>query len=135
MNDVTKFVPMLGEEPKNLAFRDTMEIIHSIKVIDTSTHAEVVDCRLYSGRSRNASVVRCAIWIRSLKAGIHVYGVGRAGGHGYDKKSAAIAAALESAGFAMEENVSGRGMSMAILALEAVAAFLDHDTLTVQFYA
>lgn len=54
-----------------------------------------VDVRWYMGRSSNASVVYCSLWIHDKK---HTSGYGIAGGYGYHKESAAMQEALASAG-------------------------------------
>jgi len=55
-----------------------------------------VTVRCYMGRSKNSSVVYACIWAHGLKN--YVSGSGHAGGGGYCKRSAAIAAAIADAG-------------------------------------
>ena len=57
---------------------------------------EIVDCRVYMGRSRSASTVYASLWIHAFEC--HTSGTGSAGGWGYHKESAAIASAITNAG-------------------------------------
>ena len=57
---------------------------------------EIVDCRVYMGRSRQASTVYASLWVHAFE--VHTSGSGSAGGWGYHKESAAIASAITSAG-------------------------------------
>lgn len=60
---------------------------------------ELIDCRAWMGRSRNASTVYASIWVKN---GEHWYsGKGQAGGYGYHKISAAIGEAITSAGITL----------------------------------
>lgn len=65
-----------------------------------------VDCRVYMGRSRNASTVYASIWVHS--SGVWPSGHGNAGGYGYHKESAAIDEAIRSAGITLYGDVYGR---------------------------
>lgn len=63
--------------------------------------AELVTVRLYMGRSAQASVVYCSLWVHGKnKKGdyISVSGKGSAGGYGYHKSSQALCEAITSAG-------------------------------------
>lgn len=57
---------------------------------------EVVDCRVYMGRSRAASTVYASLWVHAFEC--HTSGTGTAGGWGYHKDSAAVGEAISSAG-------------------------------------
>lgn len=57
---------------------------------------EIVDCRVYMGRSRSASTVYASLWVHAFEC--HTSGTGTASGWGYHKESAAIAAAITNAG-------------------------------------
>lgn len=59
---------------------------------------ELVTVRCYMGRSSQASVVYCSVWINGRAKGVCVSGRGSAGGCGYHKRSAAMQSALRSAG-------------------------------------
>lgn len=57
---------------------------------------ELITARWYMGRSSQASVVYCCVWVHGKP--FWMSGKGQAGGYGYHKYSAAFAAALSSAG-------------------------------------
>lgn len=63
----------------------------------------------YMGRSPSASVVYCAVWIHSQDRARYWSGSGRAGGYGYDKKSAALEEAMHSASATFERSFGGCG--------------------------
>lgn len=74
-------------------------------ITDKKTEKVVVDCRIYVGRSRNASTVYASIWINlsdkkkpEYWAHASTSGTGSAGGWGYHKGSAAVSDALTSGG-------------------------------------
>lgn len=85
----------------------------------------VIDCRFYGSGQR----VYCCVWLnfpgsKAFPDGIHVSGGGHAGGYGYDKKSAALAAALEQAGVKLPWSLSGTGENeRALLEICAAAGF------------
>jgi hypothetical protein len=81
---------------------------------------EICTARWYMGRSKEASVVYCSIWVhrpeqRDRKTGeLEVpgawwSGTGKAGGYGYHKQSAALHQAIRSAGITLSRSVSGTG--------------------------
>lgn len=86
-----------------------------------------VDARFYMGRSSNASVVYCSVWINCC--GYMISGHGQAGGYGYDKTSAALGDALESAGVVLNRSINGSGQTRE--ALEAIAEALGYIDFTV----
>ncbi len=55
----------------------------------------IVEARFYMGRSRDASTVYCSLWVSGAQ---YCSGTGTAGGYGYHKESAALDAAIRSAG-------------------------------------
>jgi hypothetical protein len=85
----------------------------------------VIDARFYGSGQR----VYCCVWInfpatKKHPDGIHVSGGGYAGGYGYDKKSAALASALEQAGVKLPWGLSGTGENeRALLEICAAAGF------------
>ena len=83
---------------------------------DTDRHFPVIDCRLYRGRSKSATVY-CCVWISGTD--VNCRGLGKAGGYGYDKRSAAVASALRDAG--INADVSGVGGGAVKEALIAIA--------------
>jgi hypothetical protein len=68
--------------------------------------SELLSCRCWMGRSRSASTVYASVWLRAAPYGA---GHGKASGYGYCKTSAAIDAALRSAGVQLSRSVSGTG--------------------------
>lgn len=68
-----------------------------VSVIHYGRIENPITARFYMGRSNQASVVYCCLWIRTAK-GTHHSGRGSAGGYGYHKASAALQDALTSAG-------------------------------------
>ena len=93
------------------------ELVSRCLVIDKKTEKVIIDCRCYMGRSSNSSQVYAAIWVNSIISlcddvdGFTTYtsGHGTAGGYGYHKESAAIDAAISSAGFTLFGNALGYG--------------------------
>ena len=80
-----------------------------------------VSVRLWMGRSSNASVVYATAWIFDPENRDVRGGHGKAGGYGYDKRSAAIEAAFDSAGVTFERSFGGAGESASRAAILAVA--------------
>ena len=117
-------------------------LINGIKVIDINTRQDIVDCRLYMSRSSAASTIYCNIWIRRAPYGA---ASGKAGGYGYDKKSAAVGSALDNLGVKLYHDdgikpvsINGVGDTAIREALLAVAVALGYsaDTLIyVECYA
>lgn len=99
------------------------EQIAGVVVIDASDGREVARARVWMGRSRNASRVYAGVWTSGAEGSS---GYGWAAGGGYDKKSAAIAAAIRSAGYTLDADIDGRGMARATDALVAIAAAHGH---------
>jgi hypothetical protein len=106
----TYMVALFGKECSNAEnMGDSKELTSHYKLIDKKTERTVVDCRVYMGKSRNASTVYAAIWVSGVKTENRpdgwVYGEtsgkGQAGGYGYHKSSAAVAGAIRSAGITL----------------------------------
>lgn len=87
---------------------------------DSHGFRTVVDARCWMGRSGSASTVYAAVWIRT-RDGRHLSGRGTAGGGGYHKESAAVDAALRSAGVTGLPGFGGAGEGPVVRALHAVA--------------
>jgi hypothetical protein len=127
---------------------DNKEVIRHYHVIGLfeGRMIDFIDCRLYMGKSPCASVVYASIWVKgepTVREGahpfrsvytacaLHVSGRGQAGGYGYHKPSAAIDAAIRSAGITLEytdsadkgrkADISGVGDEAIREALEAIA--------------
>jgi hypothetical protein len=91
--------------------------------------AEPVTVRWWMGRSRSASVVYCSVWIHG--AGEYRAGSGQAGGYGYHKRSAALGAAIRSAGVSLTASISGVGESAEDAAMRAIARALGYRKFTI----
>ena len=91
-----------------------------------------VDVRFYA--APRGSVVYCIVWVNGdSKWG---RGVGRAGGYGYDKRSAALGAAIDDAGIKLDADISGRGDCAEQKAILAIGDALGYpDAVLVDFYA
>lgn len=95
-----------------------MELIRAYHVINNKGQ-ELIDCRLYMGRSNNASVVYCLAWLHLRDAWITCKG--EAGGYGYNKQSEAVYLALASAGIEFNHPWGGTGLQK-----EGLMAVVDH---------
>jgi hypothetical protein len=107
------------------------ELVSSWVVIalDNGTMRNVIDCRCWMSRSGNGGVVVYAsIW---LYGGNNYYASGRGkdSGYGYDKPSAAIAEAIESAGIGLSESIDGVGNDAVREALSGIAAAMGYDNI------
>ena len=81
------------------------------------------DARFYMARSADgASPVQCVLWTPVTS------GYGRATGYGYHKDSAALSAAIESAGFELDTDIPGVGGDAMRSALLAIAQACGIDT-------
>ena len=109
-------------------------LIGGYKLIDAGkkgTLKTLVDVRFY--QVKNGSVVYCIVWISGGEK--YGRGVGRAGGYGYDKHSAALADALSDAGVAIDSDISGRGEGAEQDAIKAIGEALGYrDTILVDFH-
>lgn len=106
-------------------------LINGIKVIDIHTKQDIIDCRLYMGRSSSSSTIYCNIWLRRAPYGA---ASGKAGGYGYDKKSAAVGSALDNLGVKLYHDdgikpayIAGVGDDATRLALIAIAVSLGYS--------
>lgn len=80
-------------QPNNKETTDTRHLV----AVKGKEVVDLITVRWYMGRSNQASVVYCCVWIHG--SGQRYYsGKGQAGGWGYHKYSAAFASALTSAG-------------------------------------
>jgi hypothetical protein len=76
-------------QPSNKETVNTLTVLAVVK----GEIKEVACARFYMGRSAQASVVYCCLWIHNKCSG-----KGNAGGYGYHKESAALQDAITSAG-------------------------------------
>lgn len=110
--------------------RDNQALIEEYAVLAPRADgiALLVTCRLYLSLARDASRVTAIVWV----GGAH--GSGGAGGYGYHKQSAAVSAAIASAGFELDQDISGRGDSAISEALCAVAVAVYPDVDPAKLY-
>lgn len=87
---------------------------------------ELIDVRFWTARGKSASVTYCSIWVRDHKGGRWFAGYGTAGGGGYHKPSAALDAAIRSAGITLEGDIHGAGERPMEHALHAIAVALGY---------
>jgi len=116
-DDITVSVRGLAENARNYATEKEMIGAYSVVGVAGGRLRELVTCRLWMGRSRSALTVYASVWVHG--PGLYASGKGSAGGGGYHKASAAIDAAIRSAGFDVSREVTGDGL--VIEALEALA--------------
>jgi hypothetical protein len=124
MNTQIATLPETGvSHAKNLGGK--LETVSTLKLVAyrplAALHAVFIlaDVRFYKARSADgASPVRCTIWVHCR--GFSTSGHGVATGYGYHKGSAALAAALESAGITLADDISGRGDSAMANALMCI---------------
>ena len=101
--------------------------IAKLKTAPDGNFLTVIDARFYMGRASSASVVYCSVWINCY--GYTTSGHGQAGGYGYDKISAALGDALDSAGVVLNRSINGSGQTRE--ALEAITEALGYKDFTV----
>jgi len=129
---ITRFAP--SGNKINIKAREK-ELVHSYQVIDCSKKTTVIDCRLYMGRSKNASDMYCNVWFSSGET--LASGTGRAGGSGYDKMSAAISYAFSNMGI-NNRGVSCVGVEAArnlMIESAVMAGHKEEDLMIVEAYA
>ena len=116
----------LKDGAKNISAIREKEIIKGYKsvIIDgEKAGKELIDVRFYMGRSSSASTVYCLVWIKDDKSGEWYSGKGKAGGYGYDKRSASLADALENAGVIVK-GLAGVGETAELETLRALSSYL-----------
>ena len=119
----------MGKNVSNAVnYKGQKELVKSYNVI-TDTLREIIMARCYMGRSASASTVYASIWINS--PGYHSSGKGKASGYGYHKESAAIGAAIESAGITLDTGISGVGDCAIREALKAIAHALGFSNVLI----
>ena len=113
------------------------ELVQRIVIVDDAgSKRTIVDCRLYMGRSRNASTVYCSVWVSGYinNEWVWITGHGKASGYGYHKASAAMQHAITAAGFTLTDDngeimpIDGRGdeaMRDAAIAIAAALGYKD----------
>ena len=111
--------------------RKKQALVHQITILAIIDGAikELVHCRTYMSKSRNASRITVILWANGDN---YASGSGYADGFGYHKQSAAVESAINAAGFELSERIGGRGEQATIDGLKAVAlaAYPDVDAST-----
>lgn len=118
-------IDKMKETAKNFGKVRDMELIRAYNLTHKGADGRAdtfIDARLYMARSQSASVVYCLLWINPHHGKKWARGYGKAGGYGYDKKSAAMGAAIESAGIVLSERIDGVGEDAMRAALTAIGA-------------
>lgn len=112
----------------NGRWADNKEQTHALAVVAVKSgkFAQPVTVRWWMSRTADgASPVYCSIWTDGGA------GHGRARGYGYDKRSAALAAALDSAGITLSKSIAGVGDSATREAVGAIARALGYRKTTI----
>lgn len=127
------------ENAKNLS--GVKETVNSLRVITVAPKGHwragelvsPVSAVFYMGRSLSASTVYCSLWVHTAD-GRSISGHGPACGWGYHKESAALQAAISSAGIKLSQYIHGVGenaMRDALLAITKAAGYRSKKTLIV----
>ena len=127
MNNITATLPRAARSNgKNLSGQKEMVSAMSAVTVINGKMREVVVARWYMARkSDGASPVYASIW--TYGAGFYISGHGRATGGGWHKESAALSAALDSAGIVLSERIAGVGDGAIRRAVEAIARAIAGD--------
>ena len=127
MNNITATLPSAARSNgKNLSPQKELVSAMSAVALINGKMREVVIARWYMARkSDGASPVYASIW--TYGAGFDISGHGRAKGYGYHKASAALSAAIDSAGVVLSERIDGVGDGATRGALEAIARAIAGD--------
>lgn len=114
-------------------YGDSKEMTACASVVAIDNAGDLVDpitARWYMARrSDGASPVYCSVWIGGN--GHTASGHGSASGYGYHKRSAAMQAAIDSAGIKLSEPIDGRGDSAQRDALSAIARAMGYTAFTI----
>lgn len=97
----------------NPNYRKENDFWYGYKALDKDFR-EIVDCRFYCTKG---GTVYCCIWVHGDDGWFSASA--KAGGYGYDKRSAALAIALDNAGIKLSESISCTGYI--VQPIEAVA--------------
>jgi hypothetical protein len=105
--------------------KELVDRMQQVAYVGDGEFRTLIDARFWMARRRDASVVYCSVWIQG-RADFYVSGYGTAGGYGYHRASAALEAALNSAGIRLSEGIHGAGDSAMREALDAVAVAMGY---------
>ena len=125
MNNITATLSRAARSNgKNMSPQKELVSAMSAVAVINGKMREVVIARWYKARkSDGASPVYASIW--TYGAGFDISGHGRATGYGYHKASAALSAAMDSAGIVLSERIEGDGAIRR--AVEAIARAIAGD--------
>jgi hypothetical protein len=103
MNEQPRVRAVIGDaDPKREAMQPKQPMVGAgslVVAMPDGSIREVITVRTYMSASRHALTVKACVWIRlNTVSGDWKNGRGEAGGYGYHKESAAIAAAVRAAG-------------------------------------
>jgi hypothetical protein len=100
----------LGQAVSKVRRYDSKELVSGYRLIGykNKDFKELVDCRVYMGRSASASTVYCSLWVKGKE---WTSASGQAGGYGYHKESAAIGEAISNANIKLAKSIHGVGNS------------------------
>ena len=117
-NKVVAFNPRNGMNAK--AHRKEKAFTHSYELLGIDTDGKIrnyASLRIYQPNT----VAYACFWLFAADGPIPCNGSGKAGGHGYDKPSAAASNAFDAAGIKLAQDIDGRGSSAIEAALLAIA--------------
>ena len=115
-NKKTKFTDSHRKEGK--CFFSSMSVISLADKPGTQgVLFPTIEASLYDTGSSNT----CCLWVRGTGGQFDTHGSGHAGGYGYHRKSAAMQAAIDNAGFTLSQAIGGVGESAMREALLAIA--------------
>lgn len=100
--------------------------IFFLVAFDGKQQREVAQVRVHHTRNKGANY--CSVWVNDGKRGRWYAGHGQASGFGYHRSSAAMAAALDSAGIKLSSPIDGVGegaMRDALMAIGRACGYRD----------
>lgn len=116
-NKKTKWTTSHRKEGK--CFFSSMQVV---SLADKPDGHGVLDARIEARLYGNGTSNTCCLWVFNVdSSGKCTQGSGHAGGGGYHRKSAAMQAAIDNAGFTLSESIDGVGESAMREALLAIA--------------
>lgn len=119
MQSIISFNPRVDSRDIDHYRRDA-SFWKEIALIDLDRGISAAEARFYG----SGNVVYCVLWVRGYDYDQPAArGYGKAGGYGYHKPSAALAAAFEAAGITLSDDIGGRGDGVMFDAMKALG---DH---------
>lgn len=112
--DLTK----LTETKRNIEhYRREAGFSNELSALDPATGRAIVTARIY----QPGTTAYCVLWVWGDKRQGYGRGLGKAGGYGYHKASAALSEAALDAGVKLSDAISGHGSGAMRDAVEAIA--------------